>query len=97
MEVDEPVELQLSIWTNDQFLKRGLVVPRLEEGREFKEEVSLLLEVDPAVRFTVDMSVKAQTIESSGLGLQDGGFTRRNRSQNTTGKPHPCKLGTYLP
>jgi hypothetical protein len=88
IEVDEPVELQLSIWTNDQFLKRGLVVPRLEEGREFKEEVSLLLEVDPAVRFTVDMSVKAQAIESSGLRLQTvdlrGGTGRKIPLENLT-------------
>jgi hypothetical protein len=70
IEVDAPVELQLSILTNDQFLKRGLVVPRLEEGREFKQETSLLLELDPAIRFAVDLSVKAQTIESSDTGLQ---------------------------
>ncbi|HHT45749.1 MAG TPA: DEAD/DEAH box helicase family protein, partial [Firmicutes bacterium] len=70
IEVDAPVELQLSILTNDQFLKRGLIVPRLEEGREFRQETSLLLEADPVIRFAVDLSVKAQTIESSDTGLQ---------------------------
>ena len=70
IEVDAPVELQLSILTNDQFLKRGLIVPRLVEGREFRQETSLMLEADPVIRFAVDLSVKAQTIESSDTGLQ---------------------------
>lgn len=70
VDAEEPVELQLSIWTNEHFLKRGLVVPRPEEGRDFARETNFLLKVDPKVRATVDMSVKVQAIQSSAVGLQ---------------------------
>lgn len=70
VDTDEPVELQLSVWTNEQFLKRGLVVPRPEKDRNFAKETNLLLETDPAVRTAVDMSVKVQTLESDGAGFQ---------------------------
>jgi hypothetical protein len=70
VETEEAIDIPLPVSTNEQFLKRGLVVPRLEEGREFTQETAYLLEVDPAVRTAVDLSVKVQAIESSTLGLQ---------------------------
>lgn len=76
MDCEDPIELQLSIWTNERFLKKGLVVPRPEEGREFTRETNFLLEVDPKVQATVDMSVKVQAIESSATGLQTTDLSR---------------------
>jgi hypothetical protein len=70
VEIAPEVELPLFIWANEQFLKRGLVVPRTEEGRDFAEETNLLLEPDGAVRVHVDMSLKVQAVESSALGVR---------------------------
>jgi hypothetical protein len=70
VETEETIDLPLFVWANEQFLKRGLVVPRQEEGRDFAKETDLLLEADPGVRVVVDMSVKVQTMESSNGGIQ---------------------------
>lgn len=71
VETEETVELQLSIWPNEKFLKRGLVVPRMEKGRNFAKETAFLLEVDPAVQVLVEMSAKVQALESDTAGLQE--------------------------
>ncbi len=70
VETEEEVELQLTIWANEQFLKRGLVVPRPDNGLDFTKETALMLEIDPAVRVSEDMSAKAQTLESGDAQLQ---------------------------
>jgi len=70
VETAAEVELPLFIWANEQFLKKGLVVPRVPEGRDFAAETYLLLEPDPTVRVQVDVSLKVQTMESSALGLK---------------------------
>ncbi|MFN3920194.1 MAG: hypothetical protein ACK4JF_07935, partial [Methylohalobius sp.] len=69
VEVEPPIELPLFIWANDQFLNRGLVVPRPPKGRDFTAETALVLEADPNIRVRVDMSVKIQALESTRLGL----------------------------
>ncbi|MCG6533625.1 MAG: DEAD/DEAH box helicase family protein [Syntrophales bacterium LBB04] len=70
VETEETIDLPLFVWANEQFLKRGLVVPRPEEGRDFAKETDLMLEADPGVRVVVDMSVKVQSMESSTVGIQ---------------------------
>jgi len=70
VETEEAIDLPLFVWANEQFLKRGLVVPRPQEGRSFAAETSLLLEPDEDVPVRVDMSLKVQAMESSALGLQ---------------------------
>jgi len=70
VETEETIDLPMFVWANEKFLKRGLVVPRPEEGRDFAKETDLLLEADPVVRVFVDMSVKVQAMESSAVGLQ---------------------------
>lgn len=70
VETEEAIELPLFVWANEQFLKRGLVVPRPEAGRDFVRETHLLLEADIAVGAHVDMAVQVQALESSALGLQ---------------------------
>lgn len=69
VEVEPPIELPLFVRPNEQFLRRGLVVPRPPEGRDFTAETALLLEPDPTIRVHVDMSAKVQSIESTRLGL----------------------------
>lgn len=69
IETEGDVELLLPIRTNDDFLKQGLVVPRLPEGSIFADEADMLLDVDPTIRVRVDMSLKLQTLESGKDGL----------------------------
>jgi len=69
VETEPAIELPLFVWANKQFLKRGLVVPRPPEGRDFASETNLLLEPDPGIRVQVDMSVRVHTMESTALGL----------------------------
>jgi len=63
------IELPLPIRTNDYFLGQGLVVPRVPDNRSFADEADVLLDVDPAIRVHVDMSLKVQTFESGTDGL----------------------------
>jgi len=69
VEIEPAIELPLFVWANEQFLKRGLVVPRPPEGRDFAVETTLLLEPAPNIRVQVDMSVRVQAMESTRLGL----------------------------
>ncbi|MEJ5297933.1 MAG: DEAD/DEAH box helicase family protein [Armatimonadota bacterium] len=70
VDVEPPIELPLFIRTNEQFLKRGLVVPRPPEGRDFAREASLLLEPDASIPVQVDLSVRVQVMESTSQGGQ---------------------------
>ena len=63
------VELHLPLRTNDDFLKKGLVVPRVPENSRFLENEHILLEIDPHIRVCVDMSLKVQTLESGKRGV----------------------------
>jgi len=69
VEVEPPIELPLFVWANEQFLQRGLVVPRPPEGRDFAAETTLVLEADPKIPIQVDLSVRMQTMESAPTGL----------------------------
>lgn len=69
VETAPEVDLPLFIWANQQFLQKGLVVPRAPEGRDFAAETALLLEPDCPVRVHVDMSLKVQTTESTPFGV----------------------------
>jgi DNA or RNA helicases of superfamily II len=71
VETEPLVELPLPVWINEQMLRRGLVLPRPESGRDFATETILLLTPDENIRLRVDLSVKVQALESSAVGLQD--------------------------
>ena len=71
VETEPLVELPLPVWTSEQMLRRGLVLPRPESGRDFATETILLLTPDENIRLRVDLSVKVQALESSAVGLQD--------------------------
>lgn len=70
VETEPLIELQLPVCVQNQFLGRGLVVPRPEEGRNFAAETLFLLEADSKIGVCVDMSTKVQVMESTGQGLQ---------------------------
>lgn len=69
VETEGDVELSLPIRTNEEFLGQGLVVPRIPDDRSFVDEADVLLDVDPAIRVRVDMSLKVQTFESGADGF----------------------------
>ncbi|MEW6504418.1 MAG: DEAD/DEAH box helicase family protein [Chloroflexota bacterium] len=71
VETEPVIELPLFLWANEQFLQKGLVVPRPQEGREFASETVLLLTHEPSIRPRVDLSVKVQAMESATDGLHE--------------------------
>ena len=71
VETEPVVELPLFVWANEQFLQKGLVVPRPEEGRDFAAETALLLSAGSGIRLRVDLSVKVQALESTASGLSE--------------------------
>ena len=71
VETEPVIELPLFVWANEQFLQKGLVVPRPQEGREFASETVLLLTHEPSIRPRVDLSVKVQAMESATDGLHE--------------------------
>jgi hypothetical protein len=60
------VELKLPIKRNDDFLKKGLIVPRLPKESRFADNERILLEADPAAKVVLDFSVKVERIGSAG-------------------------------
>ena len=71
VETEETIQLPLFVQINDQFLKKGLVVPRLQEGRNFAAEKHLMLEADQNISVRVDMTARVQAIESGQGSFQD--------------------------
>jgi len=69
VETEGDISLPLAIESNGDFLRNGLLVPRVPVGRSFVEEADTLLEVDPEIRVQVDMSLKLQTLESGAEGF----------------------------
>jgi hypothetical protein len=69
VEVDPPIELPLFIQARNDFLKRGLFVPRPSQGSDFATEASLVLEPDPSISIHVDMYAHVEMIESTRGGV----------------------------
>lgn len=64
------VELPLFIRPNKDFLDRGLVIPRLDEGKMFSSQETVLLQHDAEVRpVSVVVSATVQQIQSGRNGL----------------------------
>jgi hypothetical protein len=81
VETEPAVELPLFVLANREFLRKGLVVPRVPEGRNFTDEAAVVLEPDPAVQVRVDMSLKVEMIQSG-----PGGVTT---TAGQAGREHP--------
>ena len=61
---EDLLDLPLYIQPNREFLNKGLVVPRLQEGQDFNASTEVLLESDPQVSVTVNVSARVQTMAS---------------------------------
>jgi hypothetical protein len=68
IETESSVEILLSIKPNRNFLKKGLVVPRIQKNREFAHEYEFTLEPDASIKVNVDLTLKVQSIISSNNG-----------------------------
>ncbi len=69
VETENNIELPLAIKPNEEFFGKGLVMPRVPENRSFVKEEDILLEPDSSVDVLVDLSFKAEVLESSKDGL----------------------------
>lgn len=69
VETEGDIALPLPIRKNDEFLGKGLVLPRVPVNRDFSQEAQILLEPDQSSRVQVDMSLKVQTLASGKQGL----------------------------
>ncbi len=65
-------ELPLFIRPNRAFLNKGLVIPRVDEGRDFKTETEVVLEyADGVGPVSIDVSAKVQSMDSGGFGVDE--------------------------
>ena len=63
------VELPLAIKPNKEFLGKGLLVPRVPEGRQFAAECDIILAPDRAAKVSVDMSLRVESMRSTSAGV----------------------------
>ena len=69
-----PLEMPLFIQPNQDFLNKGLVIPRLDEGSSFAGQETVLLQHDPEIRpVSVVMSATVQQITSGQGGVIETG------------------------
>ncbi len=69
---ESPVELPLFIRPNPDFLNKGLLVPQVEEGRDFAAEAEIALEPDPEVGpVLVDFAAGARSFASANAGVSE--------------------------
>ena len=67
------LELPLFIRPNRAFLDKGLVIPRVDEGRDFKAETEVVLQyADGVGQVFMDVSAKVQSLDSGGPGVDEG-------------------------
>ena len=91
------VELKLPIRRNDEFLKRGLIAPRLPKESRFAEQERILLELDPAAKVVLDLSAKIERIGSAGGTFRTSEFTGGARAPLAAGPGCLAGLGAAVP
>ncbi len=69
VEIGGCVEMPLAIRPNKDFLGKGLLVPRVPEGRQFASECDIILAPDRAAKVGVDMSLKVESMRSTSGGV----------------------------
>ena len=65
---DTPLELPLFVRPNREFLRKGLVVPRVDDERDFKAEVVVPLDVEDGIKVEINAGARAQAIGSGPAG-----------------------------
>ena len=70
IDTHDPVEMLLPICPNTEFLDKGLVIPRLDQGKHFTEQETVLLQYDDEVKPAhVDMQARVQQLVSGPEGV----------------------------
>lgn len=69
VETEGDVLLPLAIKPNNNFLRKGLVVPRIPGNQSFVDAPGIFLTPDSSIRVHVDMSLKVQALESQANGI----------------------------
>ena len=89
------LELPLFVRPNRAFLDKGLVIPRVDEGRDFKAETEVVLQyVDGVGQVFMDVSAKVQSLDSGGPGVDEGSASSGREDGHTAGKPDRWWTGT---
>ena len=69
-------ELPLFIRPDRHFLDRGLVIPRVDDERDFKAETQVVLKYVDSVRpISIDVSTKVKSLESEQSGIDEASAT----------------------
>jgi len=89
------VEMHLPIKSNEDFLKKGLIAPRLPKESRFAISERIMLELDSAAEVTLDMSVRVESIAARG-DISNGGVRWRKGAMVETGAISLARLGTPL-
>lgn len=72
VETEGAIELPLFVWANQEFLRKGLVAPRLPEDKAFLSEASVVLAPSERVRVHVDLRSRLGVLESTAQGVFSG-------------------------
>ncbi len=67
-------ELHLAIRADERFFGKGLVVPRMPEGKSFIEQENVVLDKDKAAKVSLDLSTKVRVMESEQGGVKEAEF-----------------------
>ncbi len=68
LETQDPVILHVPVQVNDDFVNRGLAVPALPDGSDFRVEANLALDASAASGVMLDVATHAASWESGGGG-----------------------------
>ena len=74
VETGEHKKIYLKIRPDERFLGKGLVVPRMPEGRSFIEQENVFLDKDEAAKVFLDLSTKVRVMESAQDGVREAEF-----------------------
>ena len=82
IDTSEPVALPLFIRLNREFLGRGLLIPRLDDGEDFQANEVVMLQYDDSVsKVSVTMSATVQELTSHGSGITDASASSGSEQQ----------------
>ena len=74
VDTGEYKKLPLKIRADERFLGKGLIVPRMPEGRSFAEQEHVFLSTDEAAKVSLDLSTKVRVMESGQEGVSEAEF-----------------------
>ena len=67
-------KIHLAIRADERFFGKGLVVPRMPEGRNFIDQENVFLDKDEAAKVSLDLSTKVRVMESGQDGVKETEF-----------------------